>query len=73
MSIVLVGNSARFGKLMQRSQGSLVGVVTRLRAGRSGVRKPAGGRDSSFVQNIDTGFGTTPVSFSLGAGVLSWG
>ena len=40
--------------------GSLVSVVitvTRLRAGRSGVRTPAEGRDFSFLQNVQTNSG----------------
>ena len=42
---------------------SSVGIVTRLRAGRSGVRIPAGARYFSlFPENVEAGCGAHPVS-----------
>jgi hypothetical protein len=38
-------------------RGSSVGIVTRLRAGRSGVRKPALAMNFSVLQNVKTGCG----------------
>jgi hypothetical protein len=43
-------------------------VVTRLEAGQSGVSKPAEARDLSLLQNIQTGCGAHPPSYSMGAG-----
>jgi len=47
---------------------SVVDIVTRLRAGRSCVRKPVRGIDYSVLQNVYTGSRT---SYSVGNGVLS--
>lgn len=54
----------------QRSQGSLVGVVTRLYAGRSGVRNPVGAKGFSSKM---TGCRAHPPSYSVGTWVFSWG
>jgi hypothetical protein len=55
------------------SQSSLVGIVTRLRAGRSGVRIPVEARDFSLLQNVQTGSGAHPASYSVGIVVPSRG
>jgi hypothetical protein len=56
-----------------RSQDSVVGIVTRLLAGKSGIRIPARSRDSSLLRTIQPGSGAQPAScfmstrgFSLG-------
>ena len=49
----------------------MVGVVTRLLAGRSGVRIPVGAGDFSVSQNLQTGAGSHPVLYLMGAEVLS--
>ena len=43
-----------------------IGVVTRLQAGRSGVRFPAGERDFYVLENSQTGSGAHPVCYSMG-------
>jgi hypothetical protein len=43
-------------------------IVTGLRAGRSGVRIPAGARDISFYQNAQTSSGAPPAFVSIGTG-----
>lgn len=50
-----------------------VSIVTRLRAGWSGVRIPLLARDFSLLQNAQTGSRAQPVSSSVGTGVLSRG
>jgi hypothetical protein len=50
---------------------SAVGVVTRLWAAPSGVPFPAGIRNSSGLQMVQTSCGVHPVSFSIGAAALS--
>ena len=50
---------------------SVVGIVTRLRAERSELRIPVGARDVPTVQNVQTGPGANPGSYSMGTGVLS--
>ena len=47
--------------------------MTRLWAGWSWVRIPAGTRDLSLLQSIQTGSGSHPVSYWMGTGVLSVG
>jgi hypothetical protein len=37
-----------------------------LRAGRSGIRSPEGARDFSLLQNVQTGNGAHPASYSVG-------
>lgn len=43
-----------------------VGVVTRLQAGRSGVRLPAGETNFYLLENSHTGSGAHPVCYSMG-------
>jgi hypothetical protein len=43
-----------------------VSIVTGLRAGRSGVRIPAGARDFSVYQNAQTSSGDPPAFISIG-------
>jgi hypothetical protein len=51
-----------------KSWDSSVGIVTRLRAGRSGVRIPTGIRDFSVFVNIQTRPGSHPVDIV----VIAW-
>ena len=44
--------------------------VTRLRAGRSGVRILVEARDFSLLRNVPIGSGDRPASYSMGIGVL---
>ena len=46
------------------------GISPRMRSGRFGVRVPVGARDFSFLQNVKTGSGTHPASYSVGTGSL---
>jgi hypothetical protein len=46
--------------LVFRSLNSSIGVETRLRDGRSVVRIPAGARDLSLIQNVQSGSGAHP-------------
>lgn len=48
----------------------VVGVVTRLRAGQTAVRIPAGKRGFSLLQNVHIGSGGHPASYSLCAMVI---
>jgi len=48
----------------------VVGVVIKLRSGRSGVRIPAGFYP---LQNVQPCSGTHPTCSIVGTGVLSWG
>jgi hypothetical protein len=52
-----------------RSRDSSVSIVTRLRAGRSGVRISAGARNYSILQSVPT----DPVAHRVGTGVLTLG
>jgi hypothetical protein len=54
----------------KRSRRSVVGIVTRLWACRSGVRIPVGERDLSLLQNVHTGYEDYPASYSVGTGIL---
>ena len=47
-----------------------VGIATRPAARRSEVRIPVPTRDFSQLQNVETGSGSLPASFSVGTGVL---
>jgi hypothetical protein len=51
----------------------VVGIETRVPAGRSGVQIPDRVRDFSLLHDIQTGSGDHSLSYSLGTGVLSWG
>jgi hypothetical protein len=53
------------------SRGTIVGIATRPRAGRSGVRVPVGASDSSVLHGLMTGCGAHPASCSVGTGGLS--
>jgi hypothetical protein len=48
-----------------------VGIATRLPTIRSEVRNPVPTRDFSQLQNVETGSGSLPASYSMGTGVLS--
>jgi hypothetical protein len=50
------------------SQGAVVSIVTRLRAGRSRVRIPAGARSFYLLRNIQTVSAAHPASNSIGTG-----
>jgi hypothetical protein len=54
----------------KRSRRSVVGIVTRLWACRSGVRIPVGERDLSLLQNVHTGSEAHPASNSVGTRIL---
>jgi hypothetical protein len=45
----------------------VVSIVTTLRAGRSGVQILAGAKRFSLLQNVETGLGAHPTSYSMGA------
>jgi len=47
---------------------SSVGIVTKVRAGRSGFRIPEGLRDLSFLRNVLTGCGAHKASYSIRTG-----
>lgn len=49
--------------------GSLVGIVTRVLPERDGIRMPADARYFSLLQDIQTGWGVYPASYSIG----TWG
>jgi hypothetical protein len=53
------------------SEESIVGIVTRLWAGRSRVKIMAGGRDFLFFQKVHTSPGAYPASYSMVQGVVS--
>ena len=52
------------------SRSSVVVLVTRLRAGRSGVRILVETRDFSLLQNVHIGSGVRPASYFMGIVVL---
>jgi hypothetical protein len=52
---------------------SVVFIMTKLRAGQTGVRVPAGAKDFSVPQNVLTGAEVLPASCSFGIGCLSRG
>jgi hypothetical protein len=54
-----------FQRHKTRDRVSSVGIVSRLRSGRSGVGIPVGARDFYLLQNVQT--------YSVGTGVLSLG
>lgn len=54
----------------KHAHGQLSSTVTRLGAGRSGVRIPAATRVYSVHLVVQTGSGAQPSSYSTGAGVL---
>ena len=53
-----------------RSPDRVVGIVTRLRAGRSGFRIPIAARDFVPLQNVQTGSGAHPASSLIRTEVL---
>jgi hypothetical protein len=55
------------------SRGSVVGLDTRLHAGRPGIRIPVGSRDFCLLQNVQAGPGAHLASYSVGTGVISRG
>jgi hypothetical protein len=50
------------------SQDSVVDIVTKIRAGRCGVRIPAMGRDLPLLQDVQTVTATHPAPYSVGSG-----
>ena len=50
------------------SRDNVVAVVTKIRAGRCGVRIPAMGRDLPLLQDVQTVTATHPASYSVGSG-----
>jgi hypothetical protein len=50
------------------TRGGVVGVATRLRAGRSGFRISVKETDFSLLQNVQTGSGAHSPSYSMGTG-----
>ena len=55
------------------SRNSVVGVVTALQVGVSGIRTTIGTKDLSLLQNVLSGPVAYPVSYSVGTEVLSFG
>jgi hypothetical protein len=55
------------------SRGSVVGLDTRLQAGRPGIRIPVGSRYFSLLQNVQAVPGAHLASYSVGTGVISRG
>jgi hypothetical protein len=53
------------------SRVGVVGIGTRLRAGRTTVRIPVEARDSPLLRNVQTGSGHHPAYYSMGTGDLS--
>jgi hypothetical protein len=49
------------------------GIVTRLRAEQSGVQNPTTARHLSLLQNVHTGSGAHPASYSMDIGAVSRG
>lgn len=58
--------------LGQTRYSSVVGIVIRLRAGRSGVRIPIGATNFPPLLSFQTGSGAHPASHSIGTGVFPW-
>ena len=54
-------------------QNYAVDTATVLEAGRKGVRIPAGSRDFSLLQNVQTGPGARRASYLMSTGALSRG
>ena len=52
---------------------SIENIITRLRAGQSGVRILSGARDLSLLQIVQNSPGTHPGSCTMGTRILSWG
>jgi hypothetical protein len=52
-------------------QNYTVDTATVLEAARNGVRIPAGTRDFSLLQNVQTGSGTRRASYLMSTGALS--
>jgi hypothetical protein len=50
----------------------LLGLPSRLPAGRSGVHIQVGARDFLFSKTVQTDFETHPASYSMSTHVLSW-
>ena len=48
------------------------GIVTKVRAGRSGFRIPERLSDLSFIRNVQTGCGAHKASYSIGTGGSSF-
>jgi hypothetical protein len=55
------------------TQDNIGGIVTRLLAGRSGVKILARARDLPLLQNIQTSFGALPASYSRVQGFFPMG
>ena len=58
----------RYCQLFVGSWDSLVGMVTRLRTGRTGVQILTEARDILFLQIVQTGSEVNSLSYSMGAG-----
>lgn len=56
-----------------RDWSRVVGIATRLQAGGFKVRIPIGTRHTSVSQNVQTGSGTHPPSYSMGTRIPSQG
>jgi hypothetical protein len=68
-----LGDRPSWPKYFVVSNDSSVDVVTRLQAGRSEFRIPAGATDYFLLQNVQTGCWAHTVSYSVGSGGLfSW-
>ena len=65
-----VGKMENVLKRVLNSRRSIFSIVSRLRAGRSGVQIPAGARDISLIQNVQANCGAHPLSCSLSTEVL---
>lgn len=55
------------------TQGSVVGIATKLLAERSGIRIQVGTIAFCLLQNVHTNSGVHSASYSMGSGVLSQG
>jgi hypothetical protein len=73
MFCVYVLNGKNFLPTVLVEEAGIVGVVTRLRVGRSGVRIPTELRDFSLIQNIQADYGPHPASYLMGTGEPSRG
>ena len=63
------GTKLYFKNVLPEGPGSVVGIATALRAGRSGYRIPVGSRFSAPVQ---TGPEAQPASCTMGTGSFPW-